>query len=285
LSTILKALKRIDQTAPPPEKIQSWPWQIDAKETVKTRLKKLRHHRNVYLALAFALICAAAGWFLISQNPLILKQIFSDSSSENSKLASRPPSSNKDPGFNSKSRQPSPASVDLSEKPSSLTSKKRTPIPVIKKGLKTTKPDRSSAPISKTPSRNRLAKKPTHYASNAQEKPVRTNPLKSMTPQPNAADPKKTLRPNPNALPPSANKKTPSPAEGNSSYHSRLDDSKLKLQAIAWSNDAAQRIAVINGSIIREGGSVDGFSVTRIRQNDVIVNDGTKSWRLEFGLK
>jgi hypothetical protein len=65
----------------------------------------------------------------------------------------------------------------------------------------------------------------------------------------------------------------------------RIDDSKLKLQAIAWSKDAAQRLAVINGQIVREGESVDGFLVNQIRQEDVVVNDGSASWQLEFSLK
>ena len=65
----------------------------------------------------------------------------------------------------------------------------------------------------------------------------------------------------------------------------RLADDKLKLQAIAWSKSAAQRIAVINGHVVREGESVEGFSVNQIRQEDVIVNDGSESWQLEFSLK
>ena len=67
--------------------------------------------------------------------------------------------------------------------------------------------------------------------------------------------------------------------------YQRLNDDKLKLQAIAWSNEAAQRIAVINGHVVREGESVEGFSVNQIRREDVIVNDGTQSWQLEFSLK
>ena len=59
----------------------------------------------------------------------------------------------------------------------------------------------------------------------------------------------------------------------------------LKLQAIAWSDDPARRMAVINNHIVREGETVDGFSITKIRRDDVIVNDGTTSWRLEFSLK
>jgi hypothetical protein len=67
--------------------------------------------------------------------------------------------------------------------------------------------------------------------------------------------------------------------------YDRMDDSKLKLQALAWFSDASKRMAVINSRIVREGGSVDGYQVTQIRRQDVVVNDGKKSWRLVFGLK
>ncbi|MBW2582335.1 MAG: general secretion pathway protein GspB [Deltaproteobacteria bacterium] len=64
-----------------------------------------------------------------------------------------------------------------------------------------------------------------------------------------------------------------------------MNDSKLKLQALAWSSDAARRMAVINGRIVREGESVDGYQIDQIRREDVIVSDGRQSWSLEFGLK
>lgn len=66
---------------------------------------------------------------------------------------------------------------------------------------------------------------------------------------------------------------------------SRLDNSKLKVMAIAWYADPAKRIAVINGSLVKEGESVEGYKVTQIRKDDVIVSDGSRSWRVEFGLK
>ena len=67
--------------------------------------------------------------------------------------------------------------------------------------------------------------------------------------------------------------------------YDQIDDSKLKLQALAWFNDATKRMAVINSHIVREGGTVEGYQVTEIRRQDVIINDGNKSWRLEFALK
>jgi hypothetical protein len=66
---------------------------------------------------------------------------------------------------------------------------------------------------------------------------------------------------------------------------SRLDNSKLKVMAIAWYTDPARRIAVINGSMVKEGESVEGYKVSQIRKDDVIVSDGSRSWRVEFGLK
>jgi hypothetical protein len=65
----------------------------------------------------------------------------------------------------------------------------------------------------------------------------------------------------------------------------RLEESKLRVMAIAWAGDAARRLAVVNGHIVREGESVDGYSVTQIRKDDIIVNDGSRSWRVELNLK
>jgi hypothetical protein len=75
------------------------------------------------------------------------------------------------------------------------------------------------------------------------------------------------------------------PKKRNIRTYARLNDAKIKLQALAWSSDAARRMAVINGRIVREGESMDGYQINQIRQEDVIVSDGRQSWRLEFGLK
>jgi hypothetical protein len=99
------------------------------------------------------------------------------------------------------------------------------------------------------------------------------------------ADHKKTVRNKTHAAAALPTKKTRPAVKQVSRSYRRLDESKLKLQAIAWSKNAAQRIAVINDHIVREGESVEGFFVTQIRQDDIIVNDGTESWRVEFRLK
>ena len=67
--------------------------------------------------------------------------------------------------------------------------------------------------------------------------------------------------------------------------YAKLTDDKIKLQALAWSSDATRRMAVINGRIVREGASMEGYQIDQIRKDDVVVSDGSQSWSLEFGLK
>jgi hypothetical protein len=61
--------------------------------------------------------------------------------------------------------------------------------------------------------------------------------------------------------------------------------SGLELQAVSWDPSPANRIAVINGSIIREGGAIEGFSVVRIEEDEVLVRKGLSEWRLVFNIK
>jgi hypothetical protein len=77
LSTILKALKRIDHTTPPPEDLQSRPLKIDTKETLKTRITKIRLYRKLYLSVVLLVAVIAAGWFVYSQKDLFISKLSS----------------------------------------------------------------------------------------------------------------------------------------------------------------------------------------------------------------
>jgi hypothetical protein len=88
---------------------------------------------------------------------------------------------------------------------------------------------------------------------------------------------------------PSAPAKPAPPAktkpEGDSAYDNadRLTDNRLKIQAIAWSPIPDERMAVINSHIVREGSSVEGFTVVAIRSDDVIVKEQGRLYRVVFG--
>jgi hypothetical protein len=54
----------------------------------------------------------------------------------------------------------------------------------------------------------------------------------------------------------------------------------LEVQAIAWSQDPGKRIAVVNGKVVREGGTLDGYSVVRIGLEDVTFKRGDVEHKL-----
>lgn len=277
MSTILKALKHIDQTTPP-EDLQSWPPKINTKETVKSRVQKIRLNRKVYLAALLTLIIAAVGWLVYSQKDLLLAKITSDRITENDRPASTGPSEN-GPVYQTKIYPP--ASKQTKDPAADMAHQRAD----IKSAPKQTQMDKQSEPLPRMPARQKADKNPIFTATGKTETLPKSPSSTSRISPSQTADHKKAVRSKTRAsaaLPP---KKSRSAVKQDSRSYRRLDDSKLQLQAIAWSKKAAQRIAVINGHIVREGESVEGFSVTQIRQDDIIVNDGTQSWQVEFRLK
>jgi FtsZ-interacting cell division protein ZipA len=282
LSTILKALKQVDQTAPP-EDIQSWPPEIDTKETVKARVEKIRLNRKVYLTIVLALIIVAAGWLVYSQKDLLLAKLSSGWTFAKNKLTSSASSEN-GPVYQAKIDPPSSKETVSSAKkdsPPNMGNQRAG----LKYEPKQTATDNQSRPLPKGPVRKNIDKDQNLTISSQPGLPPKPAPSKSRISRSPSADPKKPVRNQDRAAVRPPTQKAKAPLKQASRSYRRLDDSKLKLQAIAWSDDAAQRIAVINNHVVREGESVEGFSVTQIRQDDIIINDGTESWRLEFGLK
>jgi len=266
LSTILKALKQVDQTTPPDD-LQSWPPEVDTKKTVKARVEKIRPQRKVYLAIALVVIIAAAGLFVYNQKDLLLARFSSGKALEKDKLAS---SASKQTARSAKAKSP----PTMENQPAGM-----------KQEPKQTGTDEQLRQLPKIPVRKKIIK-PLDVTTPGQSQPL-PKPVqpKSRITRSQTANPKQSVRKQAGTQATSPAKKTNSDVKPASQTYRRLDDPKLKLQAIAWSANAAQRIAVINNHVVREGESVEGFSVNQIRQDDIIVNDGTESWRLDFGLK
>jgi hypothetical protein len=63
----------------------------------------------------------------------------------------------------------------------------------------------------------------------------------------------------------------------------RLTDGSLSIQAIAWSANPDERIAVINNRVTREGASIDGYSIITIAEEAVYVRKEGKLWMVRFG--
>ena len=62
----------------------------------------------------------------------------------------------------------------------------------------------------------------------------------------------------------------------------RLKDPDIKLQAVTWSRAPQKRIAVINNRILREGEMVSGYLISKINQDDVVLNLDGEKWKLLF---
>jgi hypothetical protein len=59
----------------------------------------------------------------------------------------------------------------------------------------------------------------------------------------------------------------------------------LRLQAISWSRQPSERIAVIDNEIVREGAALKGYSVIRIESDKVVLRKDGEEWALAFKLQ
>lgn len=108
-------------------------------------------------------------------------------------------------------------------------------------------------------------------------RPQPQNPAPTPTQPPLAQSQPQTRVPEP---PPPKRELSTSSAHGNLD---RLNDGSLKVQAIAWSPVVEERMAVINSKIVREGSSVDDYTIITIDQDEVVVRKDGRMLRVLFG--
>ena len=63
----------------------------------------------------------------------------------------------------------------------------------------------------------------------------------------------------------------------------RLTHKNLDVQAIVWSMNIEDRMAVINNQIVRQGNTVEGFTVAAIEEDYVVVQEAGKCYMAPFG--
>lgn len=61
-----------------------------------------------------------------------------------------------------------------------------------------------------------------------------------------------------------------------------LNDVSVKLQAISWSANPEKRLAVINNSIVRQGDRAGSYVVEQINKDDLLVRQEKEIWILPF---
>ena len=283
MSSILKALKKIEENSPSPEPHPSLPKPIDTKQLIDSNTKNRRRRRRfLYISLVLLLIAGTTA-LLFNQRQMLIAKVLSVMSSESPTAGE---ASNADSANVHRAKVPTPSAKPV-QKPPSATRQPRKPIKKTmlgsaEKKIQATTRSGKQRPISGPPP---PPKSPRSRTPQAVQNSKIKRPLKKASASPGSQSVKrpaagKKSRP----IAPVTRTKQPAQTSTRTAYRP-IEDDKLKLQALAWSDDAARRMAVINGRIVHEGDSVDGYQVLKIREEDVIVNKSGKSWSLEFGLQ
>ena len=280
MSSILKALKKIDEDSSIPQTHPSLPKAIDAKKAVSSEVKKRWYvHRSVTVGLILLFVVVIAvilfsqrGFFIAKTTPSGVEQKKNDTKAAPTKKSGVFKSKIATPSKKQTSRLPQNKrpleQQNIAVNTGNADTKSRTSVRTVDPTAGVGQRKSKVNPLARTtrPGVEDILKKPSQQKSLLRTPPANRKSI--------AARRTAVTKPPVKAKKPSSVK-----------TYDRIDRSKLKLQALAWFDEAAKRMAVINNRVVREGESVDGYQITQIRQEDVVVNDGRKSWSLVFGLK
>lgn len=65
----------------------------------------------------------------------------------------------------------------------------------------------------------------------------------------------------------------------------RLEGGGFKIQAISWGKTPQERLVVISNQVLREGDSIEGYQISHINPDDIVLRRSDKAYRLDFGLR
>jgi hypothetical protein len=283
LSSILKALKRVETESPPLPTYQSQSRPIDPKQALNSKTKKRWHLRRIIFLLLILAVIVGGAAVVFSQRDLLiagLSLLFPPDTPPGHK-----PVENRTGIYRAKI----PTATPTPTQPQRQVT--RRPVGQIKPPAPTGRDKkfqaRSTSGNRRSADRTAVPRQAASTSRSPQPKPkAKVNPLPKRVTRPSStASLKKTkTEKKPQTVRPAAKRPQSVRPEPRQRYD-RINDDNLKLQALAWSDDADRRMVVINGHIVHEGESVDGYQILKIREEDVIIQQGGKSWKLEFGLQ
>jgi type II secretion system (T2SS) protein B len=65
----------------------------------------------------------------------------------------------------------------------------------------------------------------------------------------------------------------------------RLEGVGLRIQAISWGDVPQERLVVINNQVLHEGESIEGYQISQINPDDIVLRRGGNAYQLDFSLK
>ncbi|MFH1351097.1 MAG: hypothetical protein ABII26_09165 [Pseudomonadota bacterium] len=229
MSSILKALKKLEKEQKPPDEDQSIKNRVDTKKVVNQRAKGTWLFNRILLTASVILILIVIGMLsLIYQSDL--KRIFSPKA-----ISSKPTQEEKKLVSQAIQKVPSLKPMPVDRKEPSSVKHEGTP----EKG-----PPPKAFPVERVPTPGTI-EKPRPSSTGKEDEAVEKQPV----------------------------------------MQGGVDESRYKLEAIVWSNNPDSRFAVINGRIVRPGGTIEGVSVTHIGRDYVAVKSREGEGKLRFTIE
>ena len=226
MSSILRALKKLEEQSLQGNQIQTWSGKGSTKEAINARIKRIRRVNRFLIISLACIVILITFWYLFNEKPIGTKRIIPGIPSSRSDIKEADPSvipiKERDQGERKPVEKKETDTIQALSSP-----KKESNEPNLR--------ERESSPVKE---REKVIKK--HQDQGISQKTM--------------------------------------PSE-------MADESDLELQAIVWSDDPAERIAVIDGKIVREGESIGEFSILRIETEAVFIRRGEEEINLVFRLK
>jgi hypothetical protein len=285
LSSILKALKKLETESAGNSDLRSRPSLSQTQKTARHRVRESLFFHKGILAVSLVVILAGGAWFIFSR---------------------KAPEKPLEPVAKSKTEHKKAAAVP----------ERKAPLPEIAQkekagGQNVEQPEPAAKLIARAaPAIGESAEKATGQAAKQpepemEETTVSVPAKRAPVEKPLPSTEEEEIKADTYAATSDENVFEPGPGENSASSRSYIDDYKraepsgrfeliavknedesgLKLQAIAWSENPEHRMAVINNNIVREGGSVEGAAVTHIGEDMVVFKKGGEEWKQLFRLR
>lgn len=260
MSSILKALKKLENQATEQNHVRFWRpknhIQNDAHEQINGHLRFKKRYAIIFAGLVFAV---GAG-FILSQKLYEKKPELITKKEDILEKPVRLP----------EKKAAMPDKKAILEKPVRLPEKKAAMPDRVQKELSSRKDEKKIEPIAiaarAAPPSAHKSRENTAVLFNQKTSPLKQTPKETVAGQ-HSEEPEQNTK---------ADRFASMPVK-------RSNQTKIDLQAIAWSKDPKSRLAVINGLILRERESIDNVIVMHIGKDAVIFKKGREEWKQMFG--
>jgi len=257
LSSILKALKKLENQATDQNHVRFWRPQNHIQNDGHEQLNGHLRFKKRYVIIFAGLVLAFGAGLILSQKLYEKKPVLITTKEDILEKPVRLP----------ENKAALPDKKDILEKSVRLPENKAALPDNVQRELSFRKDEKPFEPIAKaTPPPAHKPRENTAVIFNQKTSPLKQTREETVAGQ-NGEEPEQNTK---------ADQFASMPVK-------RSKQTRIDLQAIAWSKDPKSRLAVINGLILRERESIDNVIVMHIGKDAVVFKKGEEEWKQMFG--